>query len=517
MSNFVSGFIKYYWYMIKHSTKNRVKPVQNMDNAPIYVEITFNSQRARYYPGFNIHASQWDKDSQQVMRKRNGKTYVNENGQTADTINAYLARVRVAVDTIFERYDYEHKTPHPQYLLDDIRAELDDTKKDVEQRKDIYCFYDQFMESKKSKSAARIKNYITRRNQLKEYGKMRYFEDFTIENLESFIHYLVYDKKFNNTYAIKTFTDIKVFLNWAANRGYNKHTEYLSFKPDLKGYSAIRDKNVFALTSDELMTLYELDIKQDYLRRVRDVFCFSAFTGLRYSDVHALNWNNVHENDIQFVTQKTTDALIVPLNDYSRALIEKYRPMRGVYPDDAVFPVISNQKSNQYLKELGKLAGFDRTEIHISFNGGKRIETPLHIYELMTTHMGRKTFVSTMARQGVPDYIIRKFTGHKDSRAMQPYMRIDEEQKREEMNKMNNISSRESVFDYAITDDERTALGIPERNQYEPIIKKDRNLGIMHIALLMQKRGDVVKSLEYVSKLPDAMKVQYMQTITNAK
>ena len=195
--------------MIKHSTKNRIKPVHNMDNAPIYVEITFNCQRARYYPGFNIHSSQWDKDSQSVIRKRNGKTYVNACGQTADIINAYLARVRVAVDKVFERYEYENKTPHPQYLLDDIRAELDDNKKDVE--------------------------------------------------------------------------------------------------------------------------------------------------------------------------------------------------------------------------------------------------------------------------------------------------------------------SRESVFDYAITDDERAAMGIPKRDQYEPIIKKDRNLGIMHIALLMQKRGDVVKSLEYVSKLPDAMKVQYMQTITNPK
>lgn len=122
-----------------------------------------------------------------------------------------------------------------------------------------------------------------------------------------------------------------------------------------------------------------------------------------------------------------------------------------------------------------------------------------------------------MARQGVPDYIIREFTGHRDPRAMQPYMKIEDEQKREEMEKMNNIASRESVFDYAITDDERAAMGIPQRDQYEPIIKKDRNLGIMHIALLMQKRGDVVKSLEYVSKLPDAMKVQYMQTITKAK
>lgn len=504
--------------MIKHSTKNRIKPVHNMDNAPIYVEITFNCQRARYYPGFNIHSSQWDKDSQSVIRKRNGKTYVNACGQTADIINAYLARVRVAVDKVFERYEYENKTPHPQYLLDDIRAELDDNKKDVESRKTIFEYYDQFIELRRNfRTESRIKNYVTRRNQLKEYGKIRYFEDFTKLNLDNFVNWLIIAKKYNNTYVVKILQDIKVFLKWAGENGLNKYDEYDHYEPDLRGSMPSRNLNVFALTSDELMTLYELDIKQDYLRRVRDVFCFSAFTSLRYSDVSTLKWDYIFDDAIHIVMQKTAAPVIIPLNDYTRELIERYKPMRGVYANDCVFPVISNQKTNKYLKELGKLAGLDRTIKRYSWNGHTRIEKTYHVYEILTTHIGRKTFVSTMARQGVPDYIIREFTGHRDPRAMQPYMKIEDEQKREEMEKMNNIASRESVFDYAITDDERAAMGIPQRDQYEPIIKKDRNLGIMHIALLMQKRGDVVKSLEYVSKLPDAMKVQYMQTITNAK
>jgi len=503
--------------MIKHSIKNRVKVVANKCNSPIYVEITFNCQRARYYPGFNIDVDQWDKDSQSVSRKRNGKLYVNSCGQSADVINRYLARVRVAVDNIFEKYEYEHKTPHPQYLLDDIRAELDDNKKDVE-RKDIFQYYDQFIELKRNiRTESRIKNYVTRRNQLRTYGKIRYFEDFTKINMDSFVNYLIADKHYNNTYIVKVLQDIKVFLKWAFDNGFNKYNEYEQYEPDLRGSMPSRNLNVFALTPDELMHIYNMDIKKDYLRRVRDVFCFSAFTSLRYSDVHALKWNDIFDDAIHVVMQKTAAPVVIPLNDFSRTLIERYKAMRGVFPDDAVFPVISNQKTNKYLKELGQLAGLDRIITHYSWNGKNRIEETFHAYDLLTTHIGRKTFVSTLACQGVPDYVIREFTGHKDARAMQPYMKIHDDFKRMEMSKMNNAGSDESVFDYDITKEERAAMGIPERAIYENIVRNDKAIATMHLAILMHKRGDDVKSLDFVTRLPDAMKVQYMQTIINTK
>lgn len=504
--------------MIKHSIKNRTKASKNTENAPIYVEITFNSQRARYYPGFNIALSQWDKDSQSVIRKRNGKLYVNASGQTADIINQYLVRVRVAVDRIFERYEYENKTPHPQSLLDDIRVELDDKKKDMEQRKDIFAYYDQFFKARRDvRAQSSMKNYTTRLNLLKEYGKFRYFEDFTKINLDQFVNYMITEKKFNNTYILKNLQDIKVFLKWAGENGFNKFTEYEHYVPKMRGFKPSRTANVFALTSEELMRLYHMDIKQDYLRRVRDVFCFSAFTSLRYSDVHALKWTNIYDDAIHIVMQKTTAPVIIPLNDYTRAIIERYKPFRGIFKDDHVLPVVSNQKTNKYLKELGKLAKIDRNVIHYSWIGNKQIVETLPAHELMSTHVGRKTFVSIMAEQGVPDYVIREFTGHQDARAMQPYMKIQDKAKSQAMSKMNAIATNESVFDYDITDDERAEMGIPERDQYETIIGKDKTIGLLHLAILMQKRGNAVKSLEYVTKLPDEMKVQYMQTITNDK
>jgi len=209
--------------------------------------------------------------------------------------------------------------------------------------------------------------------------------------------------------------------------------------------------------------------------------------------------------------------VVIPLNDCTRAIIERYKPFRGVYKDDHVLPVVSNQKMNKYLKELGKLAKIDHNVFHYSCIGNAKIQKIVPAYELMSTHVGRKTFVSVMAEQGVPDYVIRAFTGHQDARAMQPYMKIQDKAKSQAISKMDIIVSEESVFDYDITDDERAEMGIPERDQYETIIGKNKTIGLLHLAILMQKRGNAVKSLEYVTKLPDDMKIQYMQTITNDK
>ena len=85
------------------------------------------------------------------------------------------------------------------------------------------------------------------------------------------------------------------------------------------------------------------------------IFC--CYTGLRYSDVAKLRRSDFKENHIEVTTVKTADSLIIELNRHSRAILEKYNDV--AFEGDKVLPVISNQKMNDYIKELGKLAGID--------------------------------------------------------------------------------------------------------------------------------------------------------------
>lgn len=100
------------------------------------------------------------------------------------------------------------------------------------------------------------------------------------------------------------------------------------------------------LTAEELKHLYSFVIPEEknYLARVRDVFVFCCFSGLRYSDVYNLKKADDKGEFIEFVTQKTSDRLRVELNKYSREILNRYKDVP--LPKDKALPVITNQKMN---------------------------------------------------------------------------------------------------------------------------------------------------------------------------
>ncbi|MDE6194373.1 MAG: ORF6N domain-containing protein [Muribaculaceae bacterium] len=102
--------------------------------------------------------------------------------------------------------------------------------------------------------------------------------------------------------------------------------------------------------------------------------------------------------------------------------LEKYKDVS--FEGDKVLPVISNQKMNDYIKELGKLAGVD-TKIRITqYNGYDRIDTLYLRYELLCTHTGRKIFICKALSLGIPPNVVMKWTGHSDYKSMKPYIDI---------------------------------------------------------------------------------------------
>lgn len=166
------------------------------------------------------------------------------------------------------------------------------------------------------------------------------------------------------------------------------------------------------------------------------MFCFMCFTSLRYSDVFNLTWADVKENGIHVVTQKTTDAIIIELNKYSEAILKKYRELPPL-PGNKVFPVISNQKMNDGLKELGKLAKIDTPHKIVYYKGNKRYSEIYPKYAVLSTHCGRRTFVVNALFLGIAPEVIMEWTGHYDYNSMKPYIKIVNELRASSMQKFN--------------------------------------------------------------------------------
>lgn len=236
-----------------------------------------------------------------------------------------------------------------------------------------------------------------------------------------------------NTTIKKQLGFLKWFLRWATAKGYNKETSYQTFKPKL----TTPDKKVVFLDWDELMAVYNFNIPESkkYLERVRDVFCFCSFTSLRYSDVANLKRSDVFDSYISITTIKTADSLTIELNDYSKAILKKYE--KEIFPNNSALPVISNQRMNEYLKELGELCGLDEPVTITYYKGNQRYDEVYPKYVLIGTHTARRTFISNALMLGIPPQTVMKWTGHSDYKAMKPYIDIADRAKAESMKMFN--------------------------------------------------------------------------------
>lgn len=99
---------------------------------------------------------------------------------------------------------------------------------------------------------------------------------------------------------------------------------------------------------------------------------------------------------------------------------------------------------------------------------------------------------------------IRAVTGHTTAGMMMIYVKFDDESKREKMSLLNNGQHHgvETVFDHAITDDERMRLGIPTREAYLELFEGDTASVNAHLAVLAHIRGNLDARAEYIKRLP---------------
>ncbi len=195
------------------------------------------------------------------------------------------------------------------------------------------------------------------RNAVKSCNLKKFKDDLTFDyfdenGLLAYVEFLRLKEDMKNSTIGKQVSFLKWFLRWCYHRGYHENRAFETFKPKLKS----TQKKVIFLTRKELTMLVKCKIPEDkkYLDRVRDVFLFCCYTGLRYSDVSNLRKSDVKGDHIEITTIKTTDSLVIELNKYSKAILEKYKD--ADFEDFKVLPVVSNQKMNDYLHELCKMA-----------------------------------------------------------------------------------------------------------------------------------------------------------------
>ena len=407
-----------------------------VENVPIRMRVNFASKRIEFTTGYRIDAAKWDTDKQRV---RNGCT--NRLKQSASEINASLLGYYTEVQEIFKKFEVEEIMPTPEQIKEAFNA-LHKPIEEVKQRKltpnAFYKAFDEFVRDcgrQNDWTDSTYEKFAAVKNHLMNFRTELTFDFFDEKGLNDYVTYLRDVKEMRNSTIGKQLSFLKWFLRWAFKKGLHQNNAYDSYKPKLKS----TQKKIIFLTWEELNKLREFEIPaaKQALDRVRDVFLFQCFTGLRYSDVFNLRRSDIKGDHIEVTTVKTSDSLIIELNKHSKAILDKYKDV--AFEDDKVLPVITNQKMNNYLKELAELAGIDEPVRQTYYRGNERIDEVTPKYALLGTHAGRRTFICNALALGIPPQVVMKWTGHSDYKAMKPYIDIADDIKANAMSKFNQL------------------------------------------------------------------------------
>ncbi|MBP1640676.1 MAG: integrase family protein [Bacteroidetes bacterium] len=260
-----------------------------------------------------------------------------------------------------------------------------------------------------SKTEATLAKYDRTCRRLEEFMSAKYkISDIALKEINhkfitDFEAYLHGVSKCSDNTSAKFIQIFRMIIIVAKNNG-------LIFKDPFANYK-IRFKRVDRgyLTDQEMQIIVEKKFVSKRLEQVRDIFIFSCFTGLAYIDVKNLTINNICMSFdgkpwIMTHRQKTDTPVNVPLLNIPLSILKKYE---GKLSNGQLLPVLSNQKLNSYLKEIGDLCGINKN---------------------ITFHMARHTFATTTTlSKGVPIETVSKMLGHTNIQTTQIYARITNE------------------------------------------------------------------------------------------
>ena len=408
------------------------------ENVPIRMRVNFASKRIEFTTGYRIDATKWDADKQRV---KNGCS--NKLKQSASEINASLLEYYTEIQSIFKRFEVEDVMPTPEQIKEAFNALHKPVSEGPKPKNealpcDFFQVFDDFVEDcgrQNNWTDSTFEKFAAVKNHLTNFREGLTFEFFDERGLNDYVGYLRDVKEMRNSTIGKQLSFLKWFLRWAFKKGVHQNNAYDSYKPKLKS----TQKKIIFLTWDELNRLREFKIpsNKQALERVRDVFLFQCFTGLRYSDVFNLRRSDIKDDHIEVTTVKTSDSLIIELNNHSKAILDKYKDV--AFENDKVLPMITNQKMNDYLKELAEMAGIDEPVRQTYYRGNERIDEVTPKYALLGTHAGRRTFICNALALGIPPQVVMKWTGHSDYKAMKPYIDIADDIKANAMSKFNQL------------------------------------------------------------------------------
>lgn len=394
----------------------------------IYFRSFFSNENRNfiYSSGEKIKPSEWDFENR-LPNDLNGRTQRAVNHRS---IKKQLDRYSGFFTEIVNRY----KNIDEELTIDIARQRFDEEFKKIKIKDDFFRIYDEFIQEKEndysgnsiSKSTKDRYDYNKRLLQdFQDFYKLKLrLGNFNDKIYNKFLKYCIEIKDHSANTVHRNVGLLKTFLYWALSKKYTYNNNFINFKKPPK----FRTDEI-ALNYQQVEEIYLYDFsKNKRLERVRDLFVFGCVTGMRFGNYSRISKQDIQGDFIRVVDLKSkSKKLSIPLNSISKAILEKY---------NYILPNISNQKMNEFIKEVFKEMKFTEDIKKTMKYGDELVDKKSEFWERISSHTARRSFITIMKNNKVPDKVIMSYTGHTSLEVFNNYYRPSEEDK---VNYMNEV------------------------------------------------------------------------------
>ena len=369
---------------------------------PLYCRITVDGQEARFGMKCDVNPQYWDVKAS----KASGRT------AEATTINNLIDTTKSAIYRIYretqERENYVTAEKIKNIFLG------------IEQKQQTLLeLFDYHNRERKSMIGININqvgynNYCITRQQVADFLLYKYnLHDISIKEIDhqflcDFESYLLLKHGYVRNSLLNILKRLRHIFLLAVNKGWiykNPFKEYnLQWEKVDRGY----------LTQEEIDRLIDCQFKRKTLEKARDIFLFCSFSGLSYSDVKHLTYDNIQPSIdgklwIKGFRKKTKTEYNIPLLNIPKMILEKYR---GTTKNNLVLPVNHSSNYNKHLKKVATACGITKN---------------------MSSHLARHTFATLTLTKGVSIESVSKMLGHTNISTTQIYAKVTDKKVGNEM------------------------------------------------------------------------------------
>ena len=373
----------------------------------VMLRIYLNNERLSLgSTGISVKSAQWDKEKERIK------------GRTTEALNTNLQLDNIAsgLQSIFRRIEMSDVVS-----LERIKSEFLGKKEEINTLMQLFEKHngDVAKQVGVSVGKATLQKYNVCKRHFSEFLEKQYkrsdlkLTELTYVVIREFDLYLRTEVGQNPNTATKTMKTFKTITLLGQKMGVLLHDPFMNHR------FHIEPVNRGFLTDEEILLIANKDLGISRLELVRDIFIFSCFTGLAYIDVSNLTPDHIVTlGDKQWIMtqrQKTSVETNVLLLDIPKAIIAKYGGK--TYRNGKLFPMLTNQKTNSYLKEIADICGIKKN---------------------LTFHLARHTFATMSLSKGVPMESVSKMLGHTNIRTTQIYARITNKKIEHDMEELAN-------------------------------------------------------------------------------